>query len=150
MEEMTLAQLIENIQSADDNVRAAARDQAGLVGSDAVVPLAEIATSGETEIARAANRAIQNVVYHAGRPGADEEASAVAGQLLTLLDDAQPTQFRRDVLWMVWQIAGEDPMQFNEPGDHEAVKIEEEAIRRTGNEVTVKPCSVTLFRFDLR
>jgi hypothetical protein len=63
------------------------------------------------EIARAANRAIQNIVYYAGRPGAKTEASAVAAQLLKLLGDDQPLQLRRDVLWMTWQIAGEEAVE---------------------------------------
>ena len=111
MEELTLDLLIERIQSTDDAVRAAARDNAGVVGAKAVLPLAKIAAGGELEIARAANRAIQNIVYHAGRPGAEKEAKAVAGELLKLLGDSQPLQLRRDVLWMIWQIAGEEAVE---------------------------------------
>lgn len=111
MEELTLEALIENIQSTDDTVRAAARDGAGPVGAQAVLPLAKIAASGELEIARAANRAIQNIVYQAGRPGAEGEAKAVAAELLKLLGDSQPLQLRRDVLWMTWQIAGEEAVE---------------------------------------
>jgi len=108
LDELTLDKLIEDIQSTDDAVRAAARDHAGGVGAKAIPPLAKIAANGDLEIARAANRAIQNIVYHAGRPGAEDEAHAVAAELLKLLDDAQPLQLRRDVLWMTWQIAGEE------------------------------------------
>jgi len=108
MEKLTLDQLIESIQSKDAKVRAAARDGAGQVGAQAVVPLAKIAASGEFEIARAANRAIQNIVYYAGRPGAEDEAKAVAAELLKLLGNTQPLQLRRDVLWMTWQIADEE------------------------------------------
>jgi hypothetical protein len=111
MEELTPDVLIKNIQSTDDTVRAAARDGAGPVGAKAVLPLARIATSGELEIARAAKRAIQNIVYYAGRPGAEGEAKAVAAELLELLGDSQPLQFRRDVLWMTWQIAGEEAVE---------------------------------------
>ncbi len=108
MEELTLEQLVKQIQSEDANMRAAARDNAGPVGAKAIAPLAKIAVEGEFEIARAANRAMQNVVYHAGRPGAGDEASAVAAELVKLVSAEPPTQFRRDVLWMVWQIAGPD------------------------------------------
>lgn len=111
MAELTLDALIENIQSSDDAQRAAARDRAGVVGAKAVVPLAKIAVSGELEVARAAQRAIQNIVYNAGRPGAENEAKAVAAELLTLLDEAQPLQLRRDVLWMTWQIADEEAVE---------------------------------------
>ena len=108
MDELTLEALIENIQSTDDTARAAARDGAGPVGAKAVLPLAKIAASGELEIARAANRAIQNIVYYAGRPGAEDDAKTVAAELLKLLGDSQPLQLRRDALWMTWQIAGEE------------------------------------------
>lgn len=106
MEPLTLETLLERIQSNDDNVRAAARDNAGPLGAKAVAPLAKIAVQGDLEVARAANHAIQNIVYHAGRPGAADEAKAVATELLALLDKEQPVQFHRDVLWMTWQIAG--------------------------------------------
>ena len=108
MNDLTLDKLIKDIQSSNDTERATARDAAGVVGAAAVLPLGEIAASGELEIARAAKQAIQNIVYHAGRPGAKAEASAVAAELLKLLDDSRPLQFRRDVLWMTWQIAGEE------------------------------------------
>ena len=111
MEELTLDVLIKNIQSEDVDVRAAARDGAGPAGAQAVAPLAKIAATGEFEVARAANRAIQNIVYYAGRPGAEDEAKAVAAELLKLLGDSQPLQFRRDVLSMTWQIAGEEAVE---------------------------------------
>ncbi len=111
MKEITLAELIENIQSSDDATRAAARDNAGTVGAVAVAPLSKIAVDGEMEIARAANRALQNIVFHAGRPGADSEAHAVSAELFRLLGDTQPLQFRRDVLWMIWQIADENAVE---------------------------------------
>ena len=111
MEELTLAKLIESIQSEDDAIRAAARDNAGTVGAEAVAPLAKIAAGEETEIARAANKAMQNIVYSAGRPGAEAQANAVAGELFKLLGDSQPLQLRRDVLWMIWQIAGEEAVE---------------------------------------
>jgi HEAT repeat protein len=107
MNQLTLDQLIQDIQSEDHNVRAAARDQAGKIGAVAVRPLGEIAAGDNFEIARAANRAIQNIVYFAGRPGAEAEAAAVAAELLGLLDESNPTQLRKDALWMIWQIAGE-------------------------------------------
>jgi hypothetical protein len=111
MADLTLDKLIEDIQSTDDTTRAKARDDAGPVGAQAVLPLAKIAGGGELEVARAANRAIQNIVYYAGRPGAEDEAKAVAAELLKLLGDAQPVQLRRDALWMTWQIAGEEAVE---------------------------------------
>jgi HEAT repeat protein len=106
MEALTLEELVENIRSDDDAVRAAARDNAGRVGAPAIGPLAEIAAEAKLEIARAAVRAMRNIVYHAGRPGAAAEAEAVAAELIRLISAEPPWQLRRDVLWMTWQIAG--------------------------------------------
>ncbi len=111
MAKLTLEALIDNVQSTDETVRAAARDDAGSVGAEAVVPLANIATGQDMDISRAAQRALQNIVYHAGRPGAGDEAKAVTGKLLKLLGDSQPMQFRREVLWMTWQIGGEEAVE---------------------------------------
>ena len=139
MEELTLDLLIEKIQSSNDAERAAARDNAGPVGAKAVVPLAKVAASGELEIARAANRAMQNLVYYAGRPGAEGEAKAVALELLKLLGDDQPLQLRRDVLWMTWQIAGGEAVEpvatlLAHPELHEDARMALE--RLPGNEAT--------------
>ncbi len=111
MANLTLDDLIENIQSEDAATRAAARDAAGSVGAEAIVPLGKIAANGELDVARAAQRAMQKIVYHAGRPNAEDEARAVAGELVKLLGDSQPLQFRREVLWMTWQIAGEEAVE---------------------------------------
>lgn len=110
-EELTLETLIERIGSEDANVRAAARDNAGQVGAVAIAPLARIACEGDFEIARAANRAMQNVVYHAGRPDAADEAKAVSAALVQLVGPEPPLQFRRDVMWMIWQIAGPEAVE---------------------------------------
>jgi hypothetical protein len=58
------------------------------------------------EIARAAKRALWQVVHYAGRPGAGAEATAVADALLPLLKTA-PNAVRRELLWMLSEIAGE-------------------------------------------
>ena len=111
-EPLTLEALIEQIQSGNHNVRAAARDNAGQVGAPAIAPLAEIASDpGKFEIARSANRAMQNIVYHAGRPGAADEARAVSAELIKLVSAEPPLQFRRDVMWMIWQIAGAEAVE---------------------------------------
>jgi hypothetical protein len=92
MAELNLDVLIENVQSEDHTARAAACDGAAAIGARAMGPLAEIAANGELEIARAARHAIQNIVYHAGRPGTEDEAKVVASELLKLLGEPQPLQ----------------------------------------------------------
>ncbi len=111
MEELTLESLLAAIQDQDPRIRASARDAAGYVGAAAIAPLAKIACEGDLEVARAANRAMQNIVYHAGRPGASDEARAVAAELVKLISAEPPVQFRRDVLWMTWQIAGAEAIE---------------------------------------
>jgi len=49
-----------------------------------------------------------------------------------------------------WQIAGEDPMAYNEPGKPARVSIEEAAVSGVGDKLTVPPCSVTLFALRLK
>ncbi len=108
MSTTNLDQLIRDIQDKDHVTRAAARDAAGAVGAQAVRPLGDIAAMHDDfEVARAADRAIRNIVYHCGRPGAESEAHEVTGELLGLLDQSYPVQLRRDVLSLIWQIAGE-------------------------------------------
>ncbi len=49
-----------------------------------------------------------------------------------------------------WQIAGNDPMAYNEPGKPPKVTIEESAVERFKNKFSVAACSVTLFRLDVK
>lgn len=47
-----------------------------------------------------------------------------------------------------WQIAGSDPKAFNDPNQPPRVVIEEERLNALGNQLTVAPCSVTLFALE--
>ena len=49
-----------------------------------------------------------------------------------------------------WQIAGDDPMAYNEPGKPPRVIIEESAVTGAAEKVSVAPCSVTLFELGVR
>jgi alpha-N-arabinofuranosidase len=44
-----------------------------------------------------------------------------------------------------WQIAGSNPMAFNDPGKPATVAIETATIENLGGKLAVAPCSVTLF-----
>ena len=44
-----------------------------------------------------------------------------------------------------WQIAGNDPMAYDDPADPNKIKIEESAVADVGGQLAVGPCSVTLF-----
>ncbi|MFV1968196.1 MAG: hypothetical protein ACC628_22465, partial [Pirellulaceae bacterium] len=49
-----------------------------------------------------------------------------------------------------WEIAGDDPDAYNEPGKPAEVKIEESTLADVKDTLTVAPCSVTLFACDVR
>jgi len=49
-----------------------------------------------------------------------------------------------------WQIAGGDPMAYNEPGKAPRVTIEEQAVKGISDALPVAPCSVTLFALGVR
>ncbi len=128
MSTLSLDALLKDIQSPDHAVRAAARDTAGPVGAKAMAPLAKLTSHEDIEVQRAALRAMQNIVYYAGRPQAAAEAKSVSAELLILLGEEGPPQLRRDVLWMTWQIAGEDAAQpvaalLSDPEVHEDARM---------------------------
>jgi hypothetical protein len=102
---MTVNELIEKIQSKSDDVRGDAWQAAGPVGAPAVKPLAGLIASGELEVARAAKRAIERIVHHAGRPGAEPERAGVAKELLSALGEDRPVAVKRELLWSVSEIA---------------------------------------------
>lgn len=49
-----------------------------------------------------------------------------------------------------WQIAGNDPMAYNDPADPDKIKIEEAPVSGVGDHLTVAPCSVTLFALSVQ
>lgn len=105
MQELTLETLIAQIKDKDDTVRAAAWQAAGKVGASALKPLAQVAKGGELEVARAASRAMWQIVRYSGRPGAEGERKATVDALLDLFQDDQlPVQLRRDVVWMTSEV----------------------------------------------
>ena len=99
-------ELVAKIKSKDDAVRGPAWQGAGPVGARAVGPLAEVMTDADFETARCAKRAIEKVVRHAGRPGADPERKAVQTELVKLLKHAS-ANVRRHATWMLSEI-GDD------------------------------------------
>jgi hypothetical protein len=102
----TVDALIAKIKDRSDKVRAEGWASAGKVGAAAVKPLAAVMTSGDAdlEVARAARRALWQVVHYVGRPGGEKERSEVVPELQALLADAWPEALRREVLWMLSEI----------------------------------------------
>jgi HEAT repeat protein len=103
--------LIAKIKDTNDKVRTEAWLGAGKVGAPAVKPLARVMTDEELEVARAAKHGLWKIVRHSGRPGADDEKKAVVAELMGLLGNDQPTPVRREVLWMLSEIGGEESIK---------------------------------------
>ena len=104
--EKAVDELIVNLRSKDDKVRAEALLSAGEIGAPAAKSLAKLIADKDIEVSRAGKRALWKIVRHAGRPGAREERNAVAKELTALLGDDQPTLVQREVLWMLSEISG--------------------------------------------
>jgi HEAT repeat protein len=101
-------ELIAGIKSDSAEERTQAWQSAGKVGAPAVKPLAKVMTDDELEVARAAKRALWQIVRYTGRPGANREKRAVETELIGLLDDesrrTSGVAVRREVLWMLSEI----------------------------------------------
>ncbi len=143
MEELNLEELIAKIKDGDANVRAAAWQSTGKYGVAAVVPLAAVMTHQDIEIARAAKRGLWVLVRQVGRPGADADARAVATALCGLLGNDQPSAVRREVLWMLSEIGGDEAVYAIReiPGIAENKELREDArcaIQRIPGDVAVE------------
>lgn len=97
-------ELIAGIKSNSAEKRTQAWQSAGKVGAPAVKPLAKIMTDDELEVARAAKRALWQIVRYTGRPSANQERRAVETELVELLGDEQPVAVGAEMLWMLSEI----------------------------------------------
>lgn len=97
-------ELIAGIKSDSAEKRTESWQSAGQIGAPAVKPLAKIMTDDNLEVARAAKRAVWQIVRYTGRPGANRERRAVETELIDLLDDEQSIAVQREVLWMISEI----------------------------------------------
>jgi HEAT repeat protein len=99
-------ELLAGIKSDSAEKRTQTWQSAGKVGAPAVKPLAKVMTDDNLEVARAAKRAIWQIVRYTGRPGANREKRAVETELIELLGDEQSVSVRREMLWMLSEIGG--------------------------------------------
>ena len=104
-------ELIAGIKSDSAEQRTEAWQSAGEVGAPAVKPLAKVMTDNDLEVARAAKRALWQIVRHTGRPRANKERRAVETELTELLGKGQPVAVRAEVLWMLSEIGGRNSMK---------------------------------------
>ncbi|MCP4453366.1 MAG: hypothetical protein GY809_18055 [Planctomycetes bacterium] len=108
---MNLEELVKDIQSNDPQTRTATWLQAGTIGAPAVKPLAKLYMDEDMEIRRAAKRGLEKIVRTVGAPGVQPARPAVIQALLGLLSDTQPVALRRDVLWLLSEIAGAESVE---------------------------------------
>ena len=100
--------LIGYIKGDDDKKRGQAWQNAHMIGVPAIKPLADVMTDKDFNVARAAKRAIWKIVRDAGRPGADGARKAAVAVLLGLCGDDRPVVVRREVIWMLSEIGGDE------------------------------------------
>lgn len=106
----SIDRLVAAIRDGNDEVRGTAWQNAGPAGAPAIPHLASLMVNPNFEVMRSARRAIQRIVRHAGRPGAETEARAVEKELIALLGvDAAPATapVRREALWWLSEIGSE-------------------------------------------
>jgi len=96
--------LLAGIKSDSAEKRTQAWQSAGQIGAPAVKSMAKVMADDNLEVARAAKRALWQIVRYTGRPGANTEKRAVEVELIELLDDETPVAIRREVLWMLSEI----------------------------------------------
>ena len=66
-------------------------------------------------VAITAGRALWKVVRWSGRPNAERERAAAAGQLRVLVNENLPINVRREMLWMISEIGGDDSVDVVSP-----------------------------------
>ena len=104
-------ELLAGIKSDSAEKRTEAWQSAGEVGAPAVKPLAKVMTDDDLEVARAAKRALWQIVRYTGRPGANKERRAVETELTGLLGKDQPVAVGAEVLWMLSEIGARNSIR---------------------------------------
>ena len=90
-----LEAFLAGIGGPDGEARRAAFEAAAQYGAGAVAPLGQILAGEDRAAARAARLALEAIVAHAGRPGAEAEARAVSAALIELVRSDQPAAATR-------------------------------------------------------
>ena len=105
-ESTELNSILERMRDNNPKVRGEAWSQAAQCGVTAIKPLVALLDHAEVEVFRAAQRALSQIVHQAGKPGATEAAASAAKTLAQLLPESS-TRVRRELLWLLSEIAGD-------------------------------------------
>lgn len=108
---MRLEELLTDMRSDTPQKRTAAWQSAGTLGAPAVKPLAALYSHENAEVKRAAKRGLEKIVRTVGTPGDQSSKPAVIAALRSLLDHGQPIALRRDILWLLSEIAGDESVE---------------------------------------
>lgn len=106
--ETEIDKLIGKIKTGNDEERGEAWQGAWMYGAPAIKRLVALMTDEDFKVARAARRAVWKIARHSGRPGAENECEATVAALLPLLGGGQAVDVRREVMWMLSEIAGDE------------------------------------------
>ena len=108
IEDEMVDEIITRIKQGSDKVRTEAWQSACEIRAAAVRPLAGLTADKELEVGRAAKRGLWKIVRRAGRPRADDEKNAVVAGLIWVLCNEESISVRREVLWMLSEIGGDE------------------------------------------
>lgn len=89
----------------------------------AVAPLVELIKDADPETMRAGKRQLWEMVHHVGRPDNTAQAQRVVKALLRVLNSEQPPLVKREVLWALSELGGDDVV------DPIAAKLADEDVR---------------------
>lgn len=92
----------------DESKRLQAWERAAEIGSAAIKPLSSLMADPDFEVVRATKRGLWRIVRKAGRPGNGDQRRATINELLAVLESDLPVEGRREVLWMLSEIGGEE------------------------------------------
>ncbi len=88
--------------------RVAGADAVAVGLAQTIKPLMAAMVSTDLDAARTALRALRRVVAEAGRPGAADDRAAVIGALAPYIAKDKPPAQRREALWLLADIAGDE------------------------------------------
>jgi len=108
---MTPSELAAALKGKDDQQRAAAIDSAAECGPAAIKAVCPLLGDPETETIRAAKRALYKIVHDAGKPGAATKAKAAEKEFIAVLQSSSSIPERREVLWMLSEIGGDESVK---------------------------------------
>ncbi|HLK57557.1 MAG TPA: HEAT repeat domain-containing protein [Chthonomonadaceae bacterium] len=95
-----ITEFLDKIKSPNGDIRMAAWQSAGPMGSAAIEPLGELAAGNDKGIAKAATEAMRVIAHHAARTGF-REAGMVSSELLKIAASDKPIMVRSDALQLL-------------------------------------------------